>query len=223
MPTSCWSSPWLCSGPESDTAEATRRDRRVDRDGDTELATSTETSADWPKGPKMKTEYAVACAAVLLARCSSSTNTTAVVITPSNTTGFVGRLLDQPAPSPDVTLTNTNGKPFDIAEDTDLRRVHRIHPLPDVCPTTMADLSVAIGFAARCGQADRCTVSPSPPIPERDTSKATGKWLNSFSWDGITGLTRTSRTSRPPHRHRRIFIDPVTTLTARSRGQHGRR
>ena len=161
----------------------------------------------------MKTVYAVACAAVLLTGCSSADEPTAVVITPSNTTGFLGTTLDQPLPKPDVTLTDTNGKPFNIAEDTK-GRVTALYigytHCPDVCPTTMADLSVAMGSLPP-EVAEQIDVVFITTDPERDTSKAIGKWLNSFSWDSITGLTGEFTDIKTAADTVGIFIDPPVT------------
>src|SRR5690606_11651309 len=101
------------------------------------------------KGQPMKRAAVPLLAGLLLAGCTSTADEpAAVVITPSNTTGFAGTSLDEPLPKPDVTLTDTKGEDFNIAEDTG-GRVTALYigytHCPDVCPTTMADLSVAMG------------------------------------------------------------------------------
>jgi protein SCO1/2 len=149
-------------------------------------------------------------AGVLLAGCASAEEPAAVVITPSNTTGFTGTSLDEPLPKPDVTLTDTEGEDFNIADDTK-GRVTALYigytHCPDVCPTTMADLSVAMGElpADVADQVDLVFVTTDP---DRDTSKAIGKWLSSFSWDKITGLTGDFKDIKSASDTVGIFIDP---------------
>ena len=79
----------------------------------------------------------LAAAGLLLAGCTSTADEpAAVVITPSNTTGFAGTSLDEPLPKPDVTLTDTKGEDFNIAEDTKGHgnSVGRHHVSPEYCP-----------------------------------------------------------------------------------------
>lgn len=135
---------------------------------------------------------ALAAAGILaLGACTTTEDEPAfTVVMPSNTTGFLGTTLDKPMPKPDVTLTDTGGKDFNIARDTK-GRVTALYigyaHCPDVCPTTMADLSVAMGSLPQ-DVADQIDVVMITSDPERDTPKALGKWLRSFSYDAI-GLT----------------------------------
>lgn len=158
----------------------------------------------------MRTLLVTAAGALLVAGCASADEPAAVVITPSNTTGFLGTTLDEPLPKPDVTLTDTQGKPFNVAEDT-RGRVTALYigytHCPDVCPTTMADLSVAMG-ALPPDVAEQVDVVFITTDPDRDTSKTIGRWLNSFSWDGITGLTGDFKDVKSAADTVGIFIDP---------------
>ncbi len=150
-------------------------------------------------------------AGLLLAGCAGTDDgPAAVVITPSNTTGFAGTSLDEPLPKPDVTLTDTKGEDFNVAKDTE-GRVTALYigytHCPDVCPTTMADLSVAMGELPP-DVADQVDVVFITTDPERDTSKAIGKWLSSFTWDNITGLTGDFADIKSASDTVGIFIDP---------------
>ena len=150
-------------------------------------------------------------AGLLLAGCTSTADEpAAVVITPSNTTGFAGTSLDEPLPKPDVALTDTKGEDFNIAEDTK-GRVTALYigytHCPDVCPTTMADLSVAMGELPE-DVADQVDVVFITTDPARDTPKAIGKWLSSFTWDQTTGLTGDFADIKSASDTVGIFIDP---------------
>lgn len=149
-------------------------------------------------------------AGLLLAGCASADEPAAVVITPSNTTGFAGTTLDEALPKPDVTLVDTKGKDFNLAEDTK-GRVTALYigytHCPDVCPTTMADLSVAMGELPQ-DVADQVDVVFITTDPDRDTSKAIGKWLSSFTWDKAIGLTGDFKDIKSASDTVGIFIDP---------------
>ncbi len=154
--------------------------------------------------------FAAAVLLLALAGCGAAADEpAAVVVTPSNTTGFLGTSLDEPLPKPDVTLTDTDGEDFSIAEDTKGRvtalYVGYTH-CPDVCPTTMADLSVAMGELPP-GIADQIDVVMITSDPDRDTPKVLGKWLDSFTHRGI-GLTGDYEDIQAAAQSVGIFLDP---------------
>ena len=130
-------------------------------------------------------------AGLLVAGCGSSTDAPVVTVVSSSPTGpYRGTTLDKPLPKPDVTLTSTKGRPFNVARDTDGKVVALYigyANCPDVCPTTMADLSVAMSSLPK-DVADQIEVVMITSDPRRDTPEALGKWLRSFSYDTI-GLT----------------------------------
>lgn len=148
--------------------------------------------------------------ALVMAGCGSTTEEpAAVVVTPSNTSGFSGTSLDEPLPKPDVTLTDTDGKPFTIAEDTKGRvtalYVGYTH-CPDVCPTTMADLSVAMSQLPK-QVADQVDVVMITSDPRRDTPKVLGRWLDSFTHRAV-GLTGDYPDIQQAAKSVGIFLDP---------------
>lgn len=158
----------------------------------------------------MKRYFTAVLAVAALAGCASTDEPVVTVVSPTVTSEFLGTMLDKPMPKPDVTLTDTNGKPFNIAKDTK-GRVTALYigytHCPDVCPTTMADLSVAMGQLPQdvAKQVDVVFITTDP---ERDTSKAIGRWLSSFSWDGLTGLTGPFTDTKKAADTVGIFIDP---------------
>ena len=97
----------------------------------------------------MRGPATVALTVLALAGCASSEEVPAfTVASPTTTSAFLGTTLDKPMPQPDVTLTDTAGEPFNVAQDTKGKVVALYigyTNCPDVCPTTMADLSVAMG------------------------------------------------------------------------------
>lgn len=145
-----------------------------------------------------------------VAGCAADDGPVATIATPSNTTGFEGTYLDQPLSKPDVMLTDTDGKAFNVAQDT----AGKITVLyvgytncPDVCPTTMAELSVAMQSLPKDVAKDvEVIFITSDPV--RDQPKVIKRWLNSFTWDGITGLYGSYPKIRKAADSVGIFIDP---------------
>lgn len=150
----------------------------------------------------LKLIVATAISSVLiatLAACSGSTSSdasdssddvAAVVVTPESTSPFKGTVLSKPFNKPAVTLTSTKGKPFSIANDTKGKitvvYVGFTH-CPDVCPTTMADVAVAVRNLPEEVR-DQTEVVMVTSDPARDTTKVLGKWLGFFR-EGFIGLT----------------------------------
>ncbi|MFI9078091.1 SCO family protein [Streptomyces sioyaensis] len=98
--------------------------------------------------------------------------------------------LDSPMAKPDLVLTDTSGKKYDLLEQT------KGHPTliyfgytncPDVCPLTMANIAVAVKQLPKAEQKDLRVVFVTSD-PERDTPAALKKWLGGINKD-FTGLT----------------------------------
>ncbi|GII54223.1 SCO family protein [Planotetraspora thailandica] len=104
---------------------------------------------------------------------------------------FHGTWLQQPLPEPDVTLTDTSGKPFNLQKGT-AGRLTLVYfgytHCPDVCPTTMADLASALRDMATPDR-DKISVVFITTDPDRDTPEVIKSWLASFdtSFVGLTG------------------------------------
>ncbi|MFJ5675354.1 SCO family protein [Streptomyces sp. NPDC093097] len=103
--------------------------------------------------------------------------------------------LDNPMEKPDLTLTDSDGKPYDLLEKT------KGHPTliyfgytncPDVCPTTMANIAVAVKQLPQAERNDLRVVFVTSD-PERDTPPQLKKWLGGINKDfvGLTGPFKT--------------------------------
>ncbi|MBO8194155.1 SCO family protein [Streptomyces oryzae] len=104
-----------------------------------------------------------------------------------------GTVLDQPFEKPDLTLTDTHGKSYDLIKET------KGHPTllyfgythcPDICPLTMSNISVARANAKLSPeQKKKLRVVFVTTDPKRDTPKELGKWLHGQdpSFIGLTG------------------------------------
>lgn len=94
---------------------------------------------------------------------------------------------------PDLTLTDTDGQPFRLRERTagkvTLLYLGYTH-CPDVCPTHMASVSLALRELPPSTAAQVSVVFITTD-PERDTPDALREWLDNFD-EGFVGLTGTS-------------------------------
>ncbi len=97
-----------------------------------------------------------------------------------------------PVTMPDVTLTDTNGQPYRLREDTagkvTLLYLGYTH-CPDICPTHMASVARAIEELPE-PTASQVAVVFITTDPERDTPEVLREWLNLFD-DRFVGLTGT--------------------------------
>lgn len=102
---------------------------------------------------------------------------------------FQGLGLDPPQPRPSFRLSDTSGKPFAFGQRTSG------HPTllffgytncPDVCPTTMADIRLALAKLPRALQKQVYVVFVSTDV-KRDTAAVLGRWLKNFD----TGVAAT--------------------------------
>ncbi|MDP2773750.1 MAG: SCO family protein [Nocardioides sp.] len=105
--------------------------------------------------------------------------------------GFTGTMLDNPLPAPDVALTDTEGKPFSLAADTDKRLTlvfFGYANCPDICQTVMGSLAGAMN---RLDEQEREEVDVVfvTTDPERDTPSALRTYLDRYdpAFLGLTG------------------------------------
>jgi protein SCO1/2 len=99
----------------------------------------------------------------------------------------LGRTFDKPA----VTLTDTSGKPFDLVAGTRGKAMllyFGYTHCPDVCPTTMGDIAVAVSKLPK-DQQSKIDVVFVTTDPERDTPAEIRTWLAAFNpaFIGLTG------------------------------------
>ena len=104
---------------------------------------------------------------------------------------YKGTYLPRTFDKPDVTLTDSGGKPFNLVRQTAGKAVMLYFGYthcPDVCPTTMGDLAVAVSklTKAQQQQLDVVFISTDPSV---DTPSTLRSWLASFNpaFIGLTG------------------------------------
>ncbi|MEV4944537.1 SCO family protein [Streptomyces sp. NPDC053755] len=119
-------------------------------------------------------------------------------------------VLDRPFAKPDLVLTDTKGRPFDLRERTKgkptLIYFGYTH-CPDVCPLTMSNIAVAKKQLPKADQ-DKLQVVLVTTDPERDTPAELGKWLPAAGDPSFIGLTGDFSTIQAGARQIGIGIDP---------------
>ena len=170
---------------------------------------------------------AVLMAGTVLAGCgsgpagSSSGSNGIVVANTGSQSQFTGDVLSTAVALPAVTLTDQQGQPFNLRAGTQgkyvLVYVGYTH-CPDVCPTTMADIAVAMRRLTPA-QRSRIDVVFISSDPTRDTPARLKNWLSYFdgSFIGLTGAYATIGKAahqmgiaiEPPVKH----ADGSTTVT----------
>jgi protein SCO1/2 len=122
---------------------------------------------------------------------SSSSASSGLVVDSSPTSLFDGDQLTKAFAKPDVTLTDADGKQFNLVEGTKgkLTLVYFGYThCPDVCPTTMATLAASLRTltAAQAAQIDVVFISSDP---KRDTPAVLHTWLGQYNpnFIGLTG------------------------------------
>jgi protein SCO1 len=137
---------------------------------------------------------------VALAGCSSSGSSTAPQSSASELNDhtdatYAGLGLTPPQPRPQFTLTDTAGKPYRFGQATagkpTLLYFGYTH-CPDVCPTTMADISQALQAAPAAIRQEAQVVFVTTDV-KRDTPAVLGSYLRQFDpglpnpFVGLTG------------------------------------
>ncbi|MER7461726.1 SCO family protein [Streptomyces sp. NPDC097981] len=100
-------------------------------------------------------------------------------------------VLDRPFDKPELVLTDTTGKPWNLREQTKGKPTliyFGYTNCPDVCPLTMSNIAVAKKALPKADQ-DKLQVVFVTTDPERDTPDSLGSWLRSQdpSFTGLTG------------------------------------
>lgn len=137
---------------------------------------------------------ALALAAVLtLSACGSSggDSTAAKVTRQKEDTPYQGTKLAKNFEKPDLQLTDTSGKPFDLRQQTSGKATLLFFgytSCPDVCPTTMGDIGVAMKALPEA-ERQKINVVFVSTDPQRDTPQVLRTWLDSMGSDfiGLTG------------------------------------
>lgn len=149
--------------------------------------------------------------------------------------GFRGTLIERPLRRPDLTLPDTSGAPFHLAQrppgEVTVLFFGYTH-CPDVCPTTMADLAAA-RRSLPGDVRDRVQVVFVTEDPARDTPAVLREWLDRLDHDfvGLIGgnaatrhalrhlaLSQTKKNTNPSEA---ISQPPARDTHAHARGAHG--
>ncbi|MFI9170542.1 SCO family protein [Streptomyces lincolnensis] len=119
-------------------------------------------------------------------------------------------VLDQPFEKPDLVLTDTQGKKYDLRAATKgkptLLYFGYTH-CPDICPTTMSNIAVAKKQLPKAEQ-DELQVVFVTTDPARDTPAELGKWLKGID-PTFVGLTGSFATIQSSARTLGISIEPT--------------
>ncbi|MDX3134579.1 SCO family protein [Streptomyces europaeiscabiei] len=134
-------------------------------------------------------------AAALLAGCGTSgahheAADKPAAISAESDSPYRGTAVDPGFAKPDLVLTGTTGKPYDLREKTAGKTTlvfFGYTNCPDVCPTTMGDISAALAQQPQSVR-DNVEVVFVTTDPERDTSKSLRTWLTAFG-ENFTGLS----------------------------------
>ena len=131
---------------------------------------------------------ALASLAVLLAGCRDGASARAADTPRSE---WRGTLLAQPAPKPEFTLVDTEGRPYDFRAETDGRVTLLFFGYtycPDVCPIHLASIARVLDELPY-GDRHRIAVVFVTTDPDRDTPERIRSWLDAFdpSFVGLRG------------------------------------
>ncbi|MER5773256.1 SCO family protein [Streptomyces sp. NPDC002039] len=135
----------------------------------------------------------LAAAALTLTACGDKTAETGGSVKQISGQAKAGAatVLDRPFDKPDLVLTDTTGKPWNLREQTKGRPTliyFGYTNCPDVCPLTMSNIAVARKALPKADQ-DKLQVVFVTTDPERDTPDSLGAWLKAQdpSFIGLTG------------------------------------
>ncbi|MFI0242948.1 SCO family protein [Streptomyces sp. NPDC016845] len=166
------------------------------------------------KNKKLLAAAGLALAASLsLSACGSGDDSGKSVADVSTEAGTkkAATVLDQPFKKPDLVLTDTHGKKWDLREQTENKPTliyFGYTHCPDVCPLTMSNIAVAKKALPKSEQ-DKLQVVFVTTDPDRDTPAVLGKWLKAQDPDFI-GLTGDFATIQGSARTLGISIEPTS-------------
>jgi protein SCO1/2 len=152
----------------------------------------------------------LAAATMTLSACGSDdAPKRPVAVVSEDTSQKAATVLDKPFEKPDLVLTDTHGKKYDLRKET------AGHPTlvyfgythcPDVCPLTMHNIAAAMKGLSKAEQ-DKLRVVFVTTDPARDTPAELGKWLKGINAEFI-GLTGDFATIQAGARTLGISIEP---------------
>ncbi|GAB2733639.1 SCO family protein [Streptomyces bullii] len=153
----------------------------------------------------------LAAASLTLTACGSGDpgDKPVAVVSEEAASDKAATVLDKPFVKPDLVLTDTQGKKYDLRKETagkpTLIYFGYTH-CPDICPLTMNNIAVAKKQLPKAEQ-DQLRVVFVTTDPERDTPAELGKWINGIDPQFI-GLTGDFATIQAGARTLGISIDP---------------
>ncbi|GAB2989404.1 SCO family protein [Streptomyces pseudoechinosporeus] len=156
----------------------------------------------------------VTAAALTLTACGSSDNSSSSPVAEvSAETGSekAATVLDKPFEKPDLVLTDTQGKQYDLRKETQGQPTliyFGYTNCPDICPLTMNNIAVAKKQLPKAEQ-DKLRIVFVTTDPERDTPPELGKWLKGID-PAVVGLTGSFSTIQGGARQLGISIEPPT-------------
>ncbi|MGF0174815.1 SCO family protein [Streptomyces sp. Marseille-Q5077] len=153
----------------------------------------------------------LAAATLTLSACGNGDDSAEPVTVVSEEAGSdkAAIVLDKPFEKPDLVLTDTNGKKYDLRRETEGKPTliyFGYTNCPDVCPLTMNNVAVAKKQLPKAEQ-DELRVVFVTTDPERDTAAALGKWLKGID-PQVVGLTGEFDTIQAGARTLGISIEP---------------
>ncbi|MGN9755569.1 SCO family protein [Streptomyces sp. SD31] len=154
----------------------------------------------------------IAAATLTLSACGSgsdSGDSPVSVVSEDTGSDKAAIVLDKPFEKPDLVLTDTNGKKYDLRKETQGKPTliyFGYTNCPDVCPLTMNNIAVAKKQLPKAQQ-DELRVVFVTTDPERDTPSALGKWLKGID-PQVVGLTGAFDTIQAGARTLGITIEP---------------
>ncbi len=154
----------------------------------------------------------VAAAALTLTACGGepAARTTKVTQLTGQSKAGSATVLDRPFDKPELVLTDTTGKPWNLREQTKGKPTliyFGYTNCPDVCPLTMSNIAVAKKALPKADQ-DNLRVVFVTTDPERDTPESLGAWLRAQD-PSFIGLTGDFATIQAAARTLGIGIDPA--------------
>ncbi|GGN02990.1 SCO family protein [Streptomyces fuscichromogenes] len=153
----------------------------------------------------------LAAATLTLSACGSGDDAKSpVTVVGEDTSNKPATILDTPFEKPDLVLTDTQGKKYDLRAETKGRPTliyFGYTHCPDVCPLTMNNLAVAKKSLSKADQAKLRVVFVTTD-PARDTPSELGKWLKGID-PAFVGLTGDFATIQAGARTLGISIEPT--------------
>ncbi|CAL9493769.1 SCO family protein [Streptomyces sp. enrichment culture] len=174
---------------------------------------------------KLAVAALLASASLTLSACGGGDDDSASpvsVVSEESGSAKAATVLDKPFEKPDLVLTDTTGKPYDLRKETAGKPTliyFGYTNCPDVCPLTMNNIAVAKKSLSKAQQ-DRLRVVFVTTDPERDTPAALGKWLKGID-PQVIGLSGDFPTIQAGARTLGIAIDAPKKEKGKVVSMHG--